>query len=91
MTVFGSVGSIRMSITPVLPSTKCTLFHVFPPSSVLYTPRSSLSPYSRPRAPTHTTSGFFGWTRILPIWNVFFSPTFVHVFPPSVLLYTPSP
>ena len=84
MSVSGSAGLIRMSMTPVLSSTYRTLFHVLPPSVVLNRPRSSFGPYSRPSAPTYTMSGFFGWTTILPIWNDFFRPMFFQVLPPSV-------
>src|SRR5690606_38961339 len=58
---------------------------------VLYRPRSSLGPHSRPRAPTYTMSGFSGWMTMRPIWYDPSSPLCSHVLPPSMDLYTPLP
>ena len=62
--LFGFVGSMTMSATPVLLFVNNILFHVFPPSVVLNTPRSGCSPQGEPIAPTYTTSGLVGSTII---------------------------
>src|ERR1019366_2213536 len=80
-----------MSVNPVFSSTYLILFHVLPPSVVLYTPRSGLGPKRCPGTATYTTSGCFGSMTMRAIVCDSFSPMFVNVFPPSVDLYKPSP
>ena len=50
--LLGLLESITKSATPVLLFTKRILFHVSPPSVVLYTPRSGCTPHGEPIAPT---------------------------------------
>src|SRR6266576_707208 len=82
---------MAMSLTPVSLSIFSTCDHVFPPSDVLYTPRSGFAPHKCPSAATYTTSGFLGCITIRPMWRVASSPIFFQVFPPSSDLYAPSP
>src|SRR5512140_3537040 len=89
--VLGSDGSITRSTTPVRELTNSTFCQVFPPSTVLNTPRSSFSVHSAPLAATYTTSGFFGWMTMRPIVYVRVSPICCHVSPASTDLYTPVP
>src|SRR5256886_5199481 len=89
--VSGLSGSMAMSLTPVSSLIFSTCDQVFPPSTVLYTPRSGFGPHRCPSAATYTISGFFGWITIRPMWRVASSPMFFQVFPPSSDLYAPSP
>src|SRR5262249_45647182 len=91
ISVSGLRGSSTTSVTPVFSSMLRTLSHVLPPSTVLYKPRSPPSFHSGPCAATYTVSESRGSIRILPMCSLCSSPTLVHVFPPSVLLYPPSP
>ena len=52
ISLFGLVGSIIKSATPVLLLINNILFQVCPPSVVLKTPRSGCSPHGEPMAPT---------------------------------------
>ncbi len=52
MSLLGFLGSITKSATPVLVLAYKTLFQVYPPSVVLYTPRSLCVPHGDPIAPT---------------------------------------
>ncbi len=79
-------GSIAMSSNPVSSSMNLTFAHVLPPSVVLYTPRSGPGPKRCPGDATYTVSGFFGSMTMRPIVCVSFSPMFVNVLPPSVVL-----
>ena len=53
-TIWLLTGSITMSFAPVSSSTFSTCFHVLPPSTVLYTPRSPPGPQRLPVAATNT-------------------------------------
>src|SRR5256712_13607317 len=90
-TTSGLLGSRTRSEIPVESLRNNTLFHVLPPSVVLYTPRSAFGPKACPWAPTHTMSGLAGCTRTREICCVSASPTKAQVLPPSVVLNTPSP
>src|SRR5262245_16952707 len=90
-TVSGSRGSIARSVAPVFASTKSTFFHVWPPSTVLKTPRSSFGPHRWPAAATYTIDGLAGCTRMRPTCFVSRRPAAVQVRPASADLYTPSP
>src|ERR1700728_3336160 len=79
------------SIAPVLLSIYKVLFHVFPPSVVLYTPRSSLAEYKCPKTATSTVLGSSGSITILPICCDSPKPLYCHVFPLSELLKIPTP
>src|ERR1035438_200030 len=68
-----------------------TFFQVLPPSVVWKTPRSSLSSHKCPVAQASTSLLSVGFTRILAMCSLSFSPTLVQFSPPSVDLYTPSP
>src|SRR4051812_8685981 len=83
--------SIAMSFTPVSALIYSAFVQVFPPSTVLNTPRSSLGPHKCPAAATYTMLGFVGWITILPMWCVSLRPMFCQVLPPSVDLCTPLP
>src|SRR5262245_62260849 len=87
----GSRGSITTSLTPAHVPPSSTFFHVLPPSVVLYKPRSPPFTESGPCAATYTTSELRGSMTILPMCSDSFSPTFCHVRPASIDLYTPSP
>src|SRR5688572_18259819 len=87
----GFVRSTPRSTAPVLSFLKSTRRQFFPPSVVLYTPRSALGTLYLPNTATHATSGLVGCTRIFEIASTPAKPTCVHVFPPSPLRYTPSP
>src|SRR3989442_4012990 len=63
----GLDGSRTRSEIPVESFRNSTLFHVLPPSVVLYTPRSAFGPQARPVAPTHTMSRLAGCSRKLQI------------------------
>ena len=89
--ISGFRGSMTKSVTPVFSSSFSSGAHVFPPSVVLYSPRSPPGPHSGPGAATYTVSESRGSMTILATWSDAISPTFAHVFPPSTLLYTPSP
>src|SRR5256886_5973186 len=89
--VSGLSGSMAMSLTPVSSLIFSTCDQVFPPSTVLYTPRSGFGPHRCPSAATYTISGLFGWITIRPMWRVASSPIFFQVFPLSSDLYAPSP
>src|SRR2546430_10590152 len=89
--VSGLSGSMAMSLTPVSSLIFSTCDQVFPPSAVLYTPRSGFGPHRCPSAATYTISGFFGWITIRPMWRVASSPILFQVFPLSSDLYAPSP
>src|SRR3954468_23405310 len=80
-----------MSVMPVFSLILKTAFQVFPPSVVLYRPRSPPGDQSGPCDATYTTAELRGSIRIFAMCSEFFSPTFVHVFPASVDLYNPSP
>src|SRR5687767_7609393 len=54
-------------------------------------PRSGVPFHRSPCPATYTRSGFDGCTRTTEICFVASRPMRVHVFPASVLLYTPSP
>ena len=56
----GLEGSMTSSAHPVRSSTSNTCDHVWPPSVVLYTPRSGLSPHAEPVAATNTVLGSRG-------------------------------
>ena len=56
----GLDGSMTSSAHPVRSSTFNTCDHVWPPSVVLYTPRSGLSPHAEPVAATNTVLGSRG-------------------------------
>src|SRR6476660_2213348 len=81
--VFGSRGSIATSMKPALSLMNFESSHVFPPSVVLYKPRSAFGPHVAPTAATYTMFGFVGWTTIRPTCCVFSSPTDCQVRPPS--------
>ena len=87
----GFWGSCATSAAPVRASTYSVLVQVLPPSVVRYTPRSGLSLNSGPVAATSTVSGRVGWITMRAMRSVFSRPMRVHVSPPSVVLYTPSP
>src|ERR1700689_4773304 len=70
---------------------KSTLFQEFPPSVVLYNPRSGFAPHRCPSAATYTISGFVGSITIRPMLCVSSRPTWVQLRPPSIDLYTPLP
>ena len=89
-TTRGASGAATIDGQPARSSTNTILAHVFPPSVVRNTPRSGPGVRS-PMAPTSTTSGLSALITIDPMKCVSRSPTFVHVAPPSVDLYTPSP
>src|SRR4051812_35896451 len=89
--ILALVGSMARSMAPVLSSTKSTFCHVLPPSRERNTPRVGLGPNAWPNAATYTRSGFRGSTRTAAMWRVSSSPRCVHVSPPSVERYTPSP
>ena len=81
--LFGFVGSITISPTPVLLFENKTLLHVFPPSTVLKTPRSLCAPQGDPMAPTYTIFGLVGSIRIRWICRVFSNPIKSQLCPPS--------
>src|SRR5207247_8802296 len=87
----GLDGSTTRSEIPVESLRNSTLFHVLPPSVVLYTPRSAFGPKACPWAPAHALAGLAGCTRTREICCVSASPTKVQVLPASVVLNTPSP
>src|SRR5437899_6040353 len=87
----GLLGSRTRSEIPVESLRNSTLFHVLPPSVVLYTPRSAFGPKACPCAPTHTMSGLAACTRTRESCYVPASPTQAQVLPPSVVLNTPAP
>src|SRR5215471_2597180 len=81
----GLVGSIARSVQPVErfgPLRTCC--HVFPPSVVLYRPRSGESLHKGPGTAANTVSLLVGLTLILAIRSDFSKPEWVHVSPPSV-------
>ena len=80
---FGFDRSTEMSIAPVLSSRYSTFRQVRPPSVVLNTPRSALGAAWKPKAATHTMSGFVGWMRISEMFCLSLKPTLVQVFPAS--------
>ena len=75
-----------MSLKPVSSSMNLIVFHDFPPSVVLKTPRSGFGPNRCPGYATYTVSGFFGSITMRAIVCVSFNPMFVNVLPPSVVL-----
>src|SRR5439155_27254927 len=87
----GLFGSIARSLAPAFSPRLSTRFQVFSPSRHRYTPRSGFAPCACPRAATYTVSASSGWTRTLAMLRVRSSPRCVHVFPASVVRYTPSP
>ena len=60
--------------------------HFFPPSVVLKMPRSGFAPNRCPGDATYTVSGLLASITIRAIVCVSFSPMFVKVLPPSVVL-----
>src|SRR2546430_16004432 len=87
----GLDGSRTRSEIPVESLRNSTLFHVLPPSVVLYTPRSAFGPKACPWAPTHTMSGLAGWKRAREVCRVSASPTKAQGLPPSIALEPPRP
>ena len=79
------------SVAPVLVLRYNILFQVFPPSFVLYTPRSSLSLHKAPKTPIYISSVLFGFMVMEAMRSDFSKPIFVQLLPPSVVLYNPSP
>src|SRR5262245_14598940 len=90
-TTSGFRGSSTTSVMPVFSLICRTAFHVWPPSEVLYKPRSPPADHSGPCTATHTTSLLRGSIVIRPIFSERSNPTRFHVAPASVLLNTPSP
>jgi hypothetical protein len=90
-TMSGLFGSSTTSAAPVCWLTVSTAFHVWPPSVVLYTPRSPPDDQSGPCEATYTTLELRGSILMLPMCSEFARPTRVHVAPASVDLYKPSP
>src|SRR3954471_23375901 len=80
-----------MSFAPVQSSGPRILLHVFPPSVVLYTPRSPPFRQSGPCAATYTTSELRGSITMRAMCSDSLRPVFVQLLPPSIDLYTPSP
>src|SRR5439155_18069111 len=83
--ISGFVGSIFTSVQPVegfAPLRTCC--HVFPPSVVLYKPRSGESLHKGPGTAANTVSLFVGLTLIFAMRSDFSKPARVHVSPPSV-------
>src|SRR5918912_1381909 len=89
--MFGLCGSSFTSTTPVSLLMNRTRSHDFPPSLVLYRPRSSFGPHRWPSAATYTMFGLRGSISISPMWWVSAKPMDVHESPPSVDLNTPAP
>ena len=87
----GFFGSSTRSVMPVFSLMVSNADHVFPPSVVLYNPRSPPGENSGPCAATYTTFELRGSITILPICSEVSSPTRFQVLPASVDLYTPSP
>ena len=82
--VLGSCAAIDSMPHPVEPfAPASTLRQVWPPSLVLYTPRSSLSSHRWPVAQAYTVLPSLGSTRILAMCSESFSPTFFQFSPPS--------
>src|ERR1043166_2751222 len=90
MTV-GFPGMNSRSAAPVLSEMNSTFRQVLPPSVVFNTPRSWFGLKALPMAATYTTLGFDGSMRTAPIWPASYKPAKLHVWPPSVVLYTPRP
>ena len=82
--MFGSVADITRSFAPVSSSPLRTCFQLFPPSVVLYTPRSPPGPNSGPVAATSTTSLLVGWMTMRLMCFDCGSPIIAKVLPPSV-------
>src|ERR1019366_9982267 len=80
--MFGSVGSMMTSVTPVCGLIVRTAFQVFPPFTVLYSPRSPPSAQRGPTAATYTMFGFVGLITIRPTCCDVLRPMFVQVLPP---------
>src|ERR1035438_1042913 len=72
--ISGFCQSIATSLHPVFSSTYRIFSQVFPPSDVLYKPRSGPGFQSGPSAATNTVFGSFGSIRILAMRSVFSSP-----------------
>src|ERR1051326_6746113 len=87
----GLLGSITISVALVFSSTYSVFVHVLPPSVVMNTPRSAFGPYRWPPTAIHTVFGSRGWTMRRPSVCAFLKPMLLNVYPPSVLLYSPSP
>ena len=87
----GLVGCIAISAQPVSSFTYKILFQVFPPSIVLYNPLCVDEFQSGPGADTYTVFLSVGSIIILLILSVLSNPIFCQLFPPSVVLYIPSP
>ena len=56
----GLLGSNSRSMAPASALANKTFFHVFPPSTDLYTPLSLEDLYKSPKTAAYTISGFFG-------------------------------
>src|SRR5580692_6328367 len=87
----GFVGSSCTSATPVFSLMVSTAFQFFPPSELLYRPRSPPAPQSGPSAATYTTFESRGSITTRPMCSDFFRPRFSQLLPPSTDLYIPSP
>src|SRR5213076_350705 len=87
----GLTGSIARSMAPAESDRNRIFSQVRPPSFERNTPRSGLGPNAWPSTATYTRSALVGWTLMAPIWPASPSPTWAHVLPSSVDLYTPLP
>ena len=82
--MFGFLGSIAISETPVSFEIKSVLSQFFPPSIDLYTPRSPPALQTGPYAATQIIFSSVGCMIILPICSDDFNPILVKLFPPSI-------
>src|ERR1035441_1178962 len=73
-TMSGFDGSSATSTTPVFSLTVSTAFQFFPPSVLLYSPRSPPAPQSGPSAATYTTFESRGSTTTRPTCSDFYNP-----------------
>src|SRR5512142_720109 len=86
----GFEGSITTSLTPVFSLIVSTAFQVFPPSAVLYSPRSPPGAHSGPCAAAYTTLLSRGSMTMRDTCSDFLSRMFFHDLPPSSDRYMPS-